>query len=117
MRSCGRPNGQTSPTIFVGGLAIVAKRRDTKAVTIEEVFSAILPFREATDAFSLRMERHFDGVDARLDGIDARLDGHDRRFDQLDVRIGRIETRIEHLEDGQREIRNELVEINQRFLR
>jgi septation ring formation regulator EzrA len=85
------------------------------AVTIEEVFSAILSFREATDAFSLRMERRFDGVDARLDGIDARLEGHDRRFDQLDVRIGRIETRIEHLEDGQREIRNELVEMNQRF--
>ena len=74
------------------------------AVTIEEGFSAIFSFREATDAFSLRMERRFDGVDAQLDGIDARLDGHDRRFDQLDVRIGRIETRIEPKTGSERSI-------------
>ena len=105
---------------------IAAKRRDSMSAIIEEVFSAILSFREATDAFSLRMERRFDGVDARLDDIGSRLNGHD----QLDGRTGRIETRIEHfedgqreihtclvhLEDGQREIRNKLVEMNQRFL-
>ncbi len=76
----------------MGGLASAAKRRDSMAVTNEEIFSAILSFREATDAFSLRMERRFDFVDARLDGIDARLAGHDRRFDRLEGRIGQRES-------------------------
>ena len=83
-------------------------------VTDAEIFAAILSLRDATDGFSQRTELRFDRMEGRMGQIEGQMGRLEGRMGHLEIRIGRIETRIGHLEDGQREVRAELIEMNRR---